>query len=69
MFFVHFLVNKSWIKQEGGIWGMTMEGWEYLSGPAGPGFVEGRCFVTMSFSAEHDAIYTDGIRPALMDAG
>jgi len=42
-----------------------MKVWEYLSGPSGPGFLEGRCFVAMPFSLEHEAIYNEGIRPAV----
>ncbi len=70
VFFVRFLANKGWVDfQASGKWGVTMAGWEHHSGPAGPGFVEGRCFIAMSFSPEHHTIYSDGIRPAIIDAG
>jgi nucleoside 2-deoxyribosyltransferase len=48
---------------------LKAKGWDYLLGPSGGGAIPGRCFVAMSFSEEHSAIYTEGIRPAVEDAG
>ena len=48
---------------------LTEMGWNYLMGPSGGGAIPGRCFVAMSFSEEHAAIYSEGIEPAVHDAG
>jgi hypothetical protein len=69
VFFLQFLIERGWIKQESDGLSLTMQGWEYLEGPSGPGFQEGSCFVAMSFSPEHDYVYAEGIKPAILDAG
>lgn len=48
---------------------MTYSGWDYVLGPSSGVAIQGRCFIAMSFSPEHDRIYTGGIEPAVRDAG
>lgn len=48
---------------------MTYSGWDYVLGPSSGVAIQGRCFIAMSFLPEHDRIYTDGIEPAVRDAG
>lgn len=42
------------------------EGWARLE-PASGGGIPGRCFVAMSFDKSLDAVYVDGIKPAVTD--
>jgi hypothetical protein len=48
---------------------LTYRAWEYLTGPSSMLAVTGRAFVAMSFSVDHEAIYRQGIKVALDDAG
>lgn len=48
---------------------LTYEAWDYLTGPSSTVAIPGSAFVAMSFASEHDFIYQEGIRLALVDAG
>ena len=48
---------------------LTAKGWDYLYGPSAAGGILGRCFVAMSLSKEHEAIFHEGIAPAVAAAG
>lgn len=48
---------------------LTIPGWQQLEPMPPLGGVPGRCFVAMWFHDDMDAVYTNGIEPAVRDAG
>lgn len=68
--YISYLVEAGLISCVSGVTcELTYKGWDFLVGPASAVAVPGRCFVAMSFQPEHDVIYSDGIEPAVRDAG
>lgn len=62
-------VAAGYIQQVGSHFSLKAKGWDYLMGPAAGSAVPGRCFVAMSFDKDHEPIYTDALKPAVMEAG
>jgi hypothetical protein len=44
---------------------LTVEGWEYIDPASAGAGIKGRVFVAMSFDPSLDAVYENGIRPAI----
>ena len=72
--YVQYLAHKGLISFAGGpgdepAYQPTIDGWQALEPMLRPGGEPGRCFVAMWFDDSMDMVYSEGMAPAVADAG
>lgn len=63
------LIERSGLVKDGMSFTIRPEGWEHLDQQAGKPAFSSQAFIAMSFNKEMDSIWTDGIKPAVENAG